>query len=1095
MSIGTNESAVIYVELGISATFLSNDKYQANLSAAASGLNAYLNNVFFNIPAQSDTAFAAATMSNLGLRADVIGQEAYDALLPAYAAYLNSVGVESRGVVVVQLASIVAGLTGDATFGTAATNLVNAANTAYAYSTDAANTTDKVVDVATVPPLVTYFTLTTGADALTGSALADIFTGVVSGLASANTLGATDKINGGDGADTLQVSMAKSFAGLPANAIQSIETIELTNAGSGAVDFDASGTSGVTTYTVNAANGVINLVDVATGLKTVNLNSLSRSTDGTTDFGVTFADGSAEQTATADAMTLNVNNVGTRAATSTLAARDVQVTLNSIETVNLGVSGSNFIKLAGTTKVLNVNGDGSLNLAAVPTALTTVDASAATGAVTANVSAATRIASVTTGSGADSITVSEANAAGNVTIAAGAGADKVTLTSDGGIIAYKMSGVETLDVTTVSGTLTFSGTNVSDLTTITTSSATAQEVKFVDMGAATLTFEAKGATADASSSTAADVSSDHTGATTVKYSASTTTAATKTGADAPLADYTFSKSAGALTVDVGAYTDTTGSVIVADKASSVTVNVASGLTSAGVETTEFDGVVTAGEAKTITVNAVGKINGTTAEINAAKATAATISNGANAADFKLTTPLLETLTVNSSHTVDLQGSNLGGLQSLTIDAGRGNVTLAGVALAKIESINLTGANTVSGRESSVTLNDLGAADNGYGLTLNATGLRGGLTVNAIKANQAGFDVNLNVAGVTGSVGLGSTAITAGKNFTLNAAGMGGTGGTLTFGGAVTVTGDAVINAAGAKAVSLTGALTANNVTVDISGTRDVSAYEQLITAKTSATIKLHELDDASANTVTASSTSTALTVDVTGGVGNNDVTVNGGAAQTAITLKGNLGAGTDAVVVSATASTVTTSGQTIDLSNLVGYESASVTGAGRGDTIVGGAGVDTIIGGLGADTLTGGAGNDMFLFNVNDSAWDTFDTIKDLSKTDKITLGWTSSEAVKAAVDGTSGAAKVDAFGVATFATVTSFSTSTLEGKVKAVNAATAANETVLFAHDGQTYFFADTGAADAGGVVIQLTGVTLPALTANALVVDGTTGLSGFGA
>ena len=90
----------------------------------------------------------------------------------------------------------------------------------------------------------------------------------------------------------------------------------------------------------------------------------------------------------------------------------------------------------------------------------------------------------------------------------------------------------------------------------------------------------------------------------------------------------------------------------------------------------------------------------------------------------------------------------------------------------------------------------------------------------------------------------------------------------------------------------------------------------------------------------------------------------------------------------------------------------------------------------------------------------------------------------------------IDAFGVATFAAVTS--STSLANKINAINVAvTVTGHTALFTHEGSTYLFAETVGDDVAsttGVVIKLTGVSLPTLAANIFDDAGSSGLTGFG-
>jgi len=579
------------------------------------------------------------------------------------------------------------------------------------------------------------------------------------------------------------------------------------------------------------------------------------------------------------------------------------------------------------------------------------------------------------------------------------------------------------------------------------------------------------------------VSSDHTGATTVTYSASATSVTAKT-AQATAADYTFAAAAGALTVNVGAYVDATNSVITADKASSVTLNTTSGGSSAEtpVEQTTFGAVLTAAEATSVTVDSKG-ILAASSGVSAAKATTASVTIGAAAGDFDLNTPLLTSLTTVAGAGLDLRGSTLTKLESVNASANVGHTQLP--ALAAATSITLSGAGTSATLgKSQVTIGQVGSSTKDSDVTITASGLKGGLTVGAIQSS-AGYDVTANISGVTGNVDLsaGVGTGTGGDDVYLTAENIGGT---LNI-GAVVATGDVVIKTDGTAGAVTLSTISGDAVTVDVSDNIAGTTYNGTITAKSSATLNLSDLQ---ANTVTvaAKTASTALAVAVTGGIAVDAITINGVSTNTSITVTGDLGVGDDTLVVNGYASTKT---QAINVSGVTSYKTGTLTGGSGADTITGGAGADTIMGARGQDTLTGGAGSDVFTFNAGDSALLTPDTITDLKSADAIEYG--NVAIVWKASAGTAGAsnATTDAQGVASFGASVA---DTLTAKVAAINAVTAdsAGKAVLFAHNNTTYLFIDSGSTDSTDVVVILTGVTLPTST----VTDGTgTGLSGFGA
>jgi len=595
-----------------------------------------------------------------------------------------------------------------------------------------------------------------------------------------------------------------------------------------------------------------------------------------------------------------------------------------------------------------------------------------------------------------------------------------------------------------------------------------------------LTFDSIGTTDNVAHS------SDHTGATTLNYKVSLGDA---TGADTPLSDYTFSASTGTLGVNVKSYVDATGSSISATKASSVALTVESGKSAADVELTIFNNTITAPAATSFTVDATGSLgtvavnSSDAAKIDAAKATTGTITNGANAGELILATPLLKTLTVTSGAALDLDTTavDLTTLETLTVAANKGLTDFG--ALAKITTVTASG----SGTTSALDLGNLGGA-NAYNMNVTASGLKAGFTAGTLTVG-AGYDINVNATGATGFVVLGDigsgTTTTRGDEVTVTASGLAGA---VTVGN-VTGTGDVSIDASGATGISSIGTVRGDNVTAKVAGSAAGSSIGA-ITAKTSATLTYSAVNNNTIG-VTADTASTALAVAVTGGVLVDTMTITGVSTQTSVTVTGDLGAGTDSLTLNSSASTVA-AGQTVTISGLTSYNAASITTGIGTDTITGGSGVDTIVAGQGQDTITGGAGADLFVFNSVDSTYAAPDTITDLGSTDVITWGNGSTTVTSPNVTGSSSIATITS-GIATFdLTTTATAKDTLYEVVVLVDAATTSGQTAMFSFSGSTYFFIDTGTAT-DDVVVKLTGVSIPTVT---LAADtNSTGITGFGA
>jgi len=1041
MALTTAQGSAAYLNRAFNAANASTSAFATQAADLTAGEIAAANK--FDVPALTDAALAKQVLTNMGLLPTT--NTAIAALEPALADYFGTAGKGNRGFVVLQLSRILADKVGDATYGAAATawNSVVADSVVSSGGALTASTTDNLV----------------------GSSADDIFTAVSSALASANTLSATDKIDGGAGNDTLRIDLSAANTAFTTGSVTNVETVEVTNGSENSLAFNALGYTGVKTYTFNEANAPVTATNLGTGVTTINLNNQGKVSGATaaTTFSTTFAAGAAELTSTTDAIALNLSSVG---ASSTKLA---SISIGSIETANVNLTGTNYAKLTSTdlSKVV-VTGSGSNNFSTVPTSLTSFDASAATGAITVDLSSSTStITKVALGSGNDTVTYEEQDGSAVATITGGAGTDKLTLKSNGGTIELTQTGFETLALTTVSAALTLSGAKTTDVSTISTTSATDYAVTFVNMGSGALTFDSLGTTDNVTHT------SDHTGATTLNYKVVLGDA---TGADTPLSDYSFTGSTGPLTVNVKSYVDTSGSTVTAAKATSVAVNVESGKSAADVELTTFNNSITAALATSFTVDAVGDL-GSTAKIDAAKATTGTITNGTSDGDLILVTPLLKTLTVTTGAALDLDTgtTDLSTLETLTVAANKGLTDFG--ALAKVATIAASGTGTTS----ALDLGNLGG-NNAYNMSVTASGLKAGFTAGTLNVG-AGYDINVTATGATGAITLGAIGGgTRGDDVTVNASGAGG----AVSVGNVTGTGDVSIDASGATGIATIGTVRGDNVTAKVAGSAATSSIGA-ITAKTSATLT-YSVVDANTISVTADSASTALSVAVTGGVLVDALTITGVSTQTGVTVTGDLGAGTDSLTLNSSASS---NAQTINISGLTSYNAASITTGGGADTIVGGSGVDTIVAGAGQDTITGGAGADLFVFNSVDSTYAAPDTITDLGSTDIITWG-NGSTTVASNATGSATAATITS-GIATFdLTTTATAKDTLYEVVNLVDASTSSGQTAMFSFGGSTYFFIDTGSAT-DDVVVKLTGVTIPTVT---LAADsGSTGITGFGA
>jgi len=1029
----------------------------------------------FDVPALTDAALAKQVLTNMGLLPTT--NTSIAALEPALADYFATAGKGHRGFVVLQLARILADKTADATYGAAAT----------AWNAEVAAS---IVDSA-----ANTVALTTAADKAVGGQADDIFNGVLSTLSTASTLGATDVITGSTGNDTLNIDVSTIFSGFTTGSMSGVEKVVLNNKTTAAVSgFDATGTSGVTEYTINGgtAGQPVNLSDVQTGVKTYNLNNIIGDGVSAPAFSsVLDAAYAAEVAGTADAVTINANGVGQ-------AALYMTTTLAKIEEVTLNSTGANFISLAGASdlKKLTVAGAGTTYVSAVPTTLTSFDASAATGAVTANLTATTAtLTKVAMGSGSDSLTMSTADISGTGTMTGGAGTNSITLKNSGtteNVVEYTLTDFKKLTVentNTASTGLTFSGAKTTGLTEIAVGTVNNGKTAFVNMGSGALTFTNTGAGNNVTTL------SDHTGATTLTYVAGTSTTATQ----APQQDFTFGSSTGALTVNVLGGNTLSGSVISAPKATSLTLTTTSKLDTAGTtELTAFNESITVEEATTVTVNSGGTL-GSSAAVVAAKATSVYVDNKTNSGTLTLTGSKIALLDVKTSAALDLDetNTNLSGVETLIVAANSDQTTLPN--LVKLSSATLSGAGLTAGSttNSKVVLGNLGQTSNTYDLNLTATGLKGGLTAGNLAVG-AGQDINVTLTGMTGPVSLAATTGTIGSvasgtetdDITITAAGL--TTSTISL-GTIAAKGDVTVNTSGSSTTTITtGGLTGDNVTLNMADTGTSTSGTINVNAISSATITASALV-ANTVTVTGNALSTALPVYVKAGVLTDSLTINGGDAQTSVVVTGDMGAQrngeSDNVIVS--------SKGTINISGLLNYETSTLTGTTGANTITGGAGNDIIRGGQGQDTLTGGAGYDSFRFNSLDSLVTAPDTITDFSATyDEIWVDALDGSATAATLATTNAATAT----TGTIATINSYGVAVLSGTTPATLSAAASavdyaigettGKAALFTYGGSTYIYIDTDAAS--DLVIKLTGVNLPSTTP--AETTSTTGLSGFG-
>lgn len=814
--------------------------------------------------------------------------------------------------------------------------------------------------------------LTTGTDVIPAEGQDnsgdDTIEGVVSAATAEGTLQGTDTIDGDAGSDTLKLDMQKTFDGFTTGSMKNVETVELVNKSVGAIDFVAKGVTGVTSYVVDSTKGAVNLKSLAE-LAAVDIKGPVGDSAFAVEYTATSTVATGTQTDTQVLKVTDVGTINTAAAGAATNAKFMDVTIAKVEALEVTTAGTaNSLNFAGVAdaKAYKVSGAGQTEIEAVGAAITSFDASGATGNVIADLQAAgdAKLATLKSGTGNDVLTVALGDLTTTAVIDGGTGTDRLDVAASGAkTLQATMSGVETIRFTApaaVTGAVVFSGTNVSDLAKAEFKAGIlGANVSFVNQKAAAFEVALEGAV------TTNTVAADAAAAITANIS----NTATATAAATANTSLTFDNATG-LTVNVNKLMEYNGNITTGTKGA-VTVNVASNVVSSA-ETTEWsastpgtDGKLTANTASSITVNADGGLAGV--QIDAAKATTVSIKAGATAAASLYQLSAAEATTLNltvGSKGLDMEAAavavtNLDKVQTLTA-TNSGHLDFTGVDLKALSTATVTG----SGDTAQATFDKLGDAAQTYNLNLTVTGQKAGLTTTAVDAGTGA--ANVNISGVTGNATM--TTIKGAAGVTLNANKLAGTfnnganaiqatAGNVTIdvgamekaadiakasniiagdatGVASNTKGNVTVTATNAIGAVTTGDITGDNVSIDATNALGAVTIGNGVTAgadifaKTSVTYKGATLGSSTnAADIQAVNSSTALTVDLSGGAGAETFTVKGSTAQESITVKGNVGAGTNSVAVTLDDQTSADKTQTVDLSAFTGSDKTTTTTA------------------------------------------------------------------------------------------------------------------------------------------------------------------------
>ncbi|MFI3136238.1 MAG: hypothetical protein QX197_05610, partial [Methylococcaceae bacterium] len=277
--------------------------------------DALLNSVYINSVGLASTADVADVLiANLGIS----GTAAIATAKSYIVAQLNGATVATRGAAVNTILDLFSKLTGDATYGAAATAWNSKIADSVVYSS-----TPGTADVSFG---TSNYNLTTAIDNIVGSAADDVFNAFI--LDNSNTLQSGDTLDGGAGNDTLYADMATSasFAVTPhlsniekvsirAEATQSDPTNGNNTSGQGGVTIDAQRAASVTTWESNNSRSDVIIEDVRTN-SNVTTVAFVESDPGNVDLGVYFNERNLVNTTSGTSL-LNILLMDTAAAVAT----------------------------------------------------------------------------------------------------------------------------------------------------------------------------------------------------------------------------------------------------------------------------------------------------------------------------------------------------------------------------------------------------------------------------------------------------------------------------------------------------------------------------------------------------------------------------------------------------------------------------------------------------------------------------------------------------------------------------------------------------------------------------------------------------------
>ena len=225
----------------------------------------------------------------------------------------------------------------------------------------------------------TVHTLTTEPNDLTGGVGQDIFNAVADSFAATNTLKPTDKIDGGTGENTLNVTVKDNFNGMTTGFIKNIDNLNLTSTATTQKTFNARNIEGLKKVSLDSQNGINfinphNLVDLT-------IENLKSSTE---SFKLNYNTGTIAGTNDTQNLTLDNVNLHKNAIDNVVGVAGTGIDIPNIENLNITTKGEKstvFIKSGDNTnhyKTISVKGTTDVKLMVESDRLEKVDASAFT---------------------------------------------------------------------------------------------------------------------------------------------------------------------------------------------------------------------------------------------------------------------------------------------------------------------------------------------------------------------------------------------------------------------------------------------------------------------------------------------------------------------------------------------------------------------------------------------------------------------------------------------------------------------------------------------------------------------------------------------